>query len=63
MEKTQHFKFNEAYRDTDGRCTNENSGMVCENRTKILSSALISSEKPLFLLFLSSCFLGSAVLC
>lgn len=38
------------------------NGMDCENREKILASDLSSSEKPLFILSLPSCFLGSAVL-
>lgn len=62
MEKTQQFKFIEVYHDTDGRCTKEESATDSENRAKILPSDLTSSEKHLFLLFLSSCFLGHAVL-
>lgn len=61
MEKTQQFKFIEAYHDTDSRCTKEGNGMDCENREKILASDLTSSEKPLFILSLPSCFLRSAV--
>lgn len=52
-EKIQQFKFIEVYHDTDGRCTKEDSGSDCVNRAKILASDLASSEKPLFLLYLS----------